>query len=279
MELMFNELSLKPICSSVEEAKICAHDFAKTYAAAGRAGFLRVRSVYRTSEVQLAPEYSFHDWLMDGSVPKVQREQFYGKWTHPFIDEDDEERSEKYITSDYYFEDKESKLERQKCFGLTAAHLFQTLSISVATAELWKRIKLNVIVVNEEGELVVPVFNVASPESFNDERVSKFIENLGEVELIETDIAPKDKEVGISDHHGKKELNELAARMIHSPYVEIIRSTRWGGNRFVRKVEPTGVIEIVLVNSQRRYALWVQTTGRNYRETLEISKLLADRYE
>jgi hypothetical protein len=113
----------------------------------------------------------------------------------------------------------------------------------------------------------------------NDTGVSNFIENLGNVELRETNIAPNDKEVKIAPHHGKKELNELSDRMKHSPYVEIIRSTGWGGNRFIRKVEPTGAIEIVLVNSQRRYALWVQTTGRNYRETLAISEILADRYE
>ena len=57
-----------------------------------------------------------------------------------------------------------------------------------------------------------------------------------------------------------------------------MRSTNWGGKNFIRKKHKNGVIEIVLIDSEKEYALWVQTTGRNYRETEVIAKKIEERY-
>jgi hypothetical protein len=65
---------------------------------------------------------------------------------------------------------------------------------------------------------------------------------------------------------------------MNNPHVINAISTDWGGNSFIRKINKNGTIEIVLIDTERRYALLVQTTGRNYRETETIAKLLEKEY-
>ena len=82
----------------------------------------------------------------------------------------------------------------------------------------------------------------------------------------------------MADHHGKKELQDLWDKLKRSPYIIEARSTNFGGNRFIKKVEKNGVLVIVLVDSERKYALWVQSTGTNLRETKAIAAILDERY-
>jgi len=58
-----------------------------------------------------------------------------------------------------------------------------------------------------------------------------------------------------------------------------MRSTSWGGNKFIRDTHKDGNIEIVLYKTQERYALMVQTTGSNKRETKEIAKILEQEFK
>lgn len=113
---------------------------------------------------------------------------------------------------------------------------------------------------------------------FGEEGIAAFVENLGEVELIETTLKPDEKDIHLADHHGKDELKALCDRLKHNEYVIAMRSTDWGGKTFIRKIHKNGVVEITLFKSKRKYALWVQTTGRNYRETEAIAIKLRERY-
>jgi len=97
--------------------------------------------------------------------------------------------------------------------------------------------------------------------------------------LTKSDISPINKKVHLSDHHGKKELNKLCDRIKNSPYVEEMQSTNWGGKGFIRKVEATGLIEMVLYKTEKQYALKVQTTGKDLLETQAIAEILRDKYD
>lgn len=97
--------------------------------------------------------------------------------------------------------------------------------------------------------------------------------------LTKTTIEPANKKVHLSDHHGKKELNELCDRIKNSPYVEEMQSTNWGGKRFIRNFDANGLIEIVLYKTDRQYALNVKTTGKDLQETEAIAKILIDKYD
>lgn len=73
-------------------------------------------------------------------------------------------------------------------------------------------------------------------------------------------------------------MNELCDKLELSPYVEEMRSTNWGGTKFIRKTTKEGFIEIVLYKTQRKFALLVKTTGRNKRETDAIAEILNEKY-
>lgn len=90
---------------------------------------------------------------------------------------------------------------------------------------------------------------------------------------------PSEKKIHLSDHHGKKELQDLCDRIKNSPYVVEMRSTDWGGKNFIRKIHHNGIIEIVLYKTNRQYALQVQTTGSNEQQTKLIAEILKERYD
>jgi hypothetical protein len=122
------------------------------------------------------------------------------------------------------------------------------------------------------------VWNVYSPDCFLNEEIIDRIEKANNVQPIETEILPEDKIAHFSDHHGKDKLEQFWNKLKENPYVISARSTNWRGDKLIRKVEKTGMIEIVLVNSERPYAMQVQTTGHTYNETKYIAKILEENY-
>lgn len=278
MELIFNELSVFPLSDNNFNANVKMKQFAKTVAEARKKGFRNIRSYYNVHEIQLADNYSVFQWLNNKDVQEVERNFLYGMIIQPFIKEDDELIEDAYINANYFFEDQENLIDKKECIGLASAYLYETLSISLSSMPLWNNNYLTILIEIEENSTTDNVFNISSKESFSSNEVSAFVENLGIINLIETDLIPVDKKIHLADHHGKAELQELCNQLKLNPYVIEMRSTNWGGKKFIRKTYKDGVIEIVLTNSQKEYALWVQTTGTNLRETKAIADKLKERY-
>jgi len=278
MELLLNELSVQPLSEDKYAANDKMKQFAEAISEARKKNFKLIRSHLSSSEISLTEDYTLFDWLQNKDVPTKYRNFLFGMITQPFIKDEDEEVVDKYIEANYFFEDSESGIAKTACTGLASAYLYETLSISLLSAPVWNKTKLPIIIENEEETRIESVFNVSLKKSFEDEEIAEYVGNLGNVELVETDIAPKDKKIHLADHHGKKELAELAKQLKNSPYVVEMRSTNWGGKKFIRKTHKDGVIEVVLYKTSKGYALWVQTTGRNLRETKAIAQILDDRY-
>ena len=87
------------------------------------------------------------------------------------------------------------------------------------------------------------------------------------------------KGVSFAGIYSQQELNALWNKLKKSPYVTDALSIEWGGKRFIRKTYSSGAIEIVDNSTDEGYALLVQTTGRNMRETDAIAEILKERYE
>lgn len=278
MELFLNELSTEPLSSNKFDAIKKMLPFVQSVAESKKKGFSSIRSEKFVNEIALSENYSLYNWLIDNDVSSIHRNFLFGMIVNPFIKDEDEEVINGYLESNYYFEDTTFSHPKTKCTGLAAAHLYESLTISFSSAPVWQRNQLPLIIEQGTESETVFKFNLFNKESFEDVGLSEFVENLGEVNLIETDISPTSKSIHLSDHHGKDKLDTLSKRIRNSPHVISMRSTNWGGKQFIRKVYKTGVVEIVLVNSQREYALSIQTTGRNYRETKEIADILRDRY-
>lgn len=275
---MFNELSVQPLSGSKYDGVEKAKEFALTMGDARKKGFKRIRSHKSNSEILLSADYSLQDYLFDKTLPnehRVNKEILFGTIVLPFIKEDDEKVVDAYIQSDFHFNNNGTK---QECLGLTAALFYETLSISLNSSNHWKN---NSIPITNEAEAVTitkQVNNVFSKDCFDVQAVSVFVENLGEVNLLKTGISPGDKKIHIAPHHGVDVQTAFCNRIKQNDFVVEMKSTGWGGNNFIRKIYSNGVIEITLINSLKKYALWVQTTGRNYRETEAIAQNLRERY-
>lgn len=278
MELLFNELSVEPLSENKYTANDKMKQFAEATGEARKKGFKLIRSHLSSSEISLAEDYTLFDWLQNKDVPTKYRDFLFGMITKPFIKDEDEEVVEKYIEANYFFEDIESGITKIECTGLASAYLYETLSVSLSSAPVWDKIELPIIIETEEETRIESVFNASSKKSFENEEIAEYVENLGNIELVETDIAPEDKKIHLADHHGKDKLAKLANQLKQSPYVIEIRSTRFGGRQFIRKSHKDGTIEIILHKTDEGFAVLVQTTGRNLRETKAIAQILDDRY-
>ncbi len=279
MEMLFNELSTNPLSSDKYTANDKINLFAQTFGAARKKGFRNIRSHVSAHEIDLSEDYTLYDWFNNKDVSKDYKDFLFGVIVQPFIKDEDEQVEGKYIEADYHFEDIASGINKTKCLGLAAAHLYDTVSISLSSSPVWDKIQLPISIEKEDEMLIAHVFNTSKQSSFDTQEIANFVENLGAVSLIETTINPESKKIHLAgDHHGKAELQELCNQLKNNPYVEEMRSTYFGGKNFIRKTYPDGVIEIVLVKTARQYALWVQTTGRNLRETNKIAEILKDKY-
>lgn len=278
MELLFNELSIKPLSTDKFRANDKMKQFSETVATARQKGFRNIRSHFASNEITLTENYSLHDWLINKEVSEIHRNNLYGMIVLPFINEEDEAIEAQYVEANYYFEDSENEMSKTTCLGLTSAYLYETLSISFSSSPIWDNSKLYIIVEKEGQKATESVFNVSNQSSFDVPEIAEFIENLGTITLVKTALEPNSKDIHLADHHGKAELKVLSDQLKRSPYVVSMRSTDWGGKNFIRKVHKEGIIEIVLFKTQKQYALWVQTTGRNLRESKAIAEILDDKY-
>jgi len=96
----------------------------------------------------------------------------------------------------------------------------------------------------------------------------------------ETD--PERKTINLRDDHGKDILQAFAEKIRHSPYVKkIINSLPFNPKRTnpIRRTYPDGIIEFVLIRTDRGLGLCIQTTGRNLAETNSIALHLAKEYK
>lgn len=278
MELAFNEISQAPLLGDKFNANARMVQFSEAVAEARRKGFANIRSHYLTSEIKLTNEYTFRDWMFDRNFPAVHRELFYDMFIQPFIKEDDVEIEEQYIEANYFFEDTENQIPKQKCLGLTSAYLSETLAISFQSSPAWRKNTLKIIIERDNDVSNNEVYHVYSKKCFGQDSIADFVESITILDLVETNINPNDKKFHFTGHHGQQELNEFWSKIKNSPFVVEGISIEWSGNSFYKKPQRDGKVDIVHLKSDRRYAMQIQTTGRNLRETIEIAKRLEEKY-
>ncbi|HNI98215.1 MAG TPA: hypothetical protein PL169_19250 [Leptospiraceae bacterium] len=278
MELLLNELSAEPLADNTYKANERMMLFAKAVKKAKEYNFNSIRSHYSANEIKLTTEYTLHNWLTDKKNPEIYRNYLFGKIVNPFINEEDTTIVDVYTSAKYSFEDISNTFPKTECRGLASAYLYETLSISFASMDLWKQTILSILIEKNGDVEYGTVLNIFSEDSFYNEDIKSYIERIGEIVLETTNIPPDKKKIHLADHHGKAELQAFCNKIKNSPYVIEMRSTNWGGNKFIRKIQKDGVIEVVLIKTDKRYALWIQTTGKNYRQTEQISEILDDDY-
>jgi hypothetical protein len=284
MDLMFNELSIWPLANNRYSANERILLFAKTVSKARGRGFKRIRTNLDFHDIALTNNYSLRDWVFDSEFYKVNhtyRSFLLGMFIKPFIDENDAEIEERYINEHYYFEDLSNDIKRCDCLGLTSAYLYGTLSISFQSSNAWTKNNLEVVIVSDDHTVFKNIKNVFSEICFNNSDIDDFIKQVGTIKLVETIKLPDEKKLHLfSDHHGHEKLKNHWKRLKKCPYVIEGRSTDFsrGSPQYIIKVEPEGLTGVIILAPCPPYTLWVQSTGRNYQETKEISRILQREY-
>lgn len=280
MNVAFNEISISPLTNSSHELKRHFLGLAKTVKKLkNNYGISHIVFPSNLAEIEVLPNKLIHEWLSE--LHGLEKQQIVSLISRkPFSNEVIEEHDEEIDS--YVFSNDELQIEEKICIGLGITNICQTASASLNTHDFWKsdEIPFNKLdySTEERSPLVAPN---CCQEELSDSFVS-WIENHVEVEIVATDIAPNDKPISLRDDHGKDILDVFAKRLRNSALVvSIINSLPFNPNtsRFIRKCYSDGRIEIVLHWEDKGIGLVVQSTGRNYNETVAIAQILKEKYD
>jgi hypothetical protein len=273
-DMIFNELSLKPLCATKTECFNRIKDFIETYNAAKQFKFNRIRIVDALDEIMLsATGYTLNDFCCEN---KTLGTLLRGLLRHPFI-EDDSKEEERFIENTFYINEQGEKL---KAYGLAAVYLYSTIGIGFASDNYWKEFAHKLIIEGKE-EQITTVLCASMPEHFESDEFRLWLDENVEVELIESDLPVEKKKIDLRDDHGKDILLNFSKKILKSPYVlSVINSLPFNPyqRNFIKKFYPIGKIEIVLTDTDRGLGIVIETTGRNLKETQVIAEILSKQY-
>ncbi|VEN73417.1 conserved hypothetical protein [Candidatus Desulfarcum epimagneticum] len=272
-DLIFNELSVKPLCETKAGAFERVKDFVATFKAANKFHFNKIRFEDAFDEIFLAPAYTLNDFCNDH---RTMGTLLRGLSRYPFIDDDSVEEK-RYIENAFFIQMDGKKWET---YGLAAAYLYSTIGIGYLSAPRWREMAHTLEIQGEEKRAVT-VLCVAEPDHFKTVAFREWLDENTEIELVECDISPANKKIVLRDDHGKDTLLKFARKIVKSPYViGVINSIPFNPHekKIIRKLSPAGNIEIVLPDTDQGLGMALKTTGRNLRETKAIAEIIRNKY-
>jgi hypothetical protein len=280
MEMIFNELSTTPISANRELANQKVAQLVRCYKEALELGFDKIRFDKQFYEIELSEDYSLANWLDDSDQHNLKDLLLSAK-IYPFIRTGDIPVENQYLQHDFNCFYGEVQME---CSGLAVAHIYDTLSVSFSGTPYWEANVITVTKTNRENNTseTVNVNNVFSTHCFQKNVIQNFIANIRVLVLVPSPLLPAQKEIHFRPDHGTDVLDAFARRIRNNVYIhEIMNSLPFNNRavRFIRRVYPNGIIEIVLHWTDEGFGMVVQTSGRNQRETEEIARLLTEEYD
>ncbi len=76
MDMLFNELSIFPLANNEYDANKKMELFSNTVAEARKKGFRKIRSYYSSYQIDLAENYTVHNWIHNKNVTKKLQRYF-----------------------------------------------------------------------------------------------------------------------------------------------------------------------------------------------------------
>lgn len=279
MNVVFNEISLRPYADSSHELKDYFLNLVKT--------FKRLKNVYNVdhiifpiniAEIKVLPDLTISEWFNE--LGGLQKSQILSIIRKPYSNDVLEDNDEEIDT--YIFSNSDLRIVEENCIGLGVADICETASVSLNTDEFWKRNRIPFHILDYDSEKKTPksVPNCCL-QDLTDEFVN-WVEGNIEIELVPTDLKPEQKSISLRDDHGKNILQAFAKRIRISEYViSIVNSLPFNSNtsRFIRECYSDGRVEIVLHWEDKGFGMVIQTTGRTKKETDAIAEILKDKYD
>ena len=280
MDIIFNELSCMPLSDTMADANQKMVQLIQTYAEGNKKGFKGIRFSLHLHELRISESYSMEDWL-NQTNQRTLKDLLLGARRYPFIREEDDWAEQVYIENVYYISDASDN--EIFCGSIAVAHIYATLSISLASAHNWQQniFTINIRTLGNLPDTQVSVPNVFSRECFTKPSISSFVENIGKISLLASQLRPEEKAIHFRPDHGTDVLMAYAKRLVNHAYVDgVINSLEWKPKAvsLIHKVHADGKIELVLYWTDKGLGMVVQTTGRNLRETQHIANLIKEKY-
>lgn len=276
MDLTFNELSLNPIATNTTDAYCRMHCFVKIYKKSEPFGFNKIRFKETFSQIRLCEELTLDDFCKiptNRTIGTLLR----GLARYPFIDDNSVEE-DRYIESDFFIEKDGQEL---RTYGLAAAYLYNTIAIGFQSCDFWKKHLHTLKIASPENQRNESILCLSDEKHLCSDEFIKWKENTSPIELVEDNTPSSKKHMELRDDHGIDTLTKFSKRILTFPYVRsVINSLPFNpyDTKFIRRVYPTGKIEIVLTNTDEGLGIIIQTTGRNKRETEKIAEILSQTY-
>lgn len=294
--VFFNELSVLPLCTNLNEARTRLGNYANL--------LLTLKANIPNIEVRY--QYSlFHTEILDGSYignvcltlvkearknsqsDDVNRFQYLLMSQHdPYIKEElDDCKQINYILTEASLKKNDNQLIRAE--GFKAAYFCNSICVGLYSEPYWEN-HIHTIVINNEFETFnIDAVCISREEHFATREYTEWVDRNVDIELIES-TKPIKKKLGqhrnaIGKHHGKELLYAHALKLIESPYVEeIITSAEYGQPSEKDYIagfgDENGVIRIMLVWEEPKVSMLIKTTGRNIKETNAIADILRNQF-
>lgn len=192
---------------------------------------------------------------------------YYAFFRQPYETKEVEQQQEQYIDHKWMYND-------QECFGAAMAYILKSICFSVCL-QSWNKEFFDI----NRDEDQIQIRNVST--EMHVKVHASFIAEKKPIELVICGLSYDEKQISLRDDHGKDVLMDFSKKLVKCEYItSIVNSLPFHpyDRKFVRKVYEDGKIELVLVWTDQKYGIVVQTTGRNYRETKEIAKRIERKY-
>ena len=277
MNLVFNEISFLPYSKSEHTLIEKFMELMKTFEKAKKDyGFKHMVFPSNIRDIKVTSDKTFFEWAY-GITNQGDKNKILSLVKKPFTNEVLTEQLDDL--SKYYYVNVAAGIPETYCSGLATAYVKESLCSSLSSAPFWEKTTIDFHkIINDDFETEkVSAKNISKDAHFEVNEIKTFIEYLGDVELVETKIIPKEKPINLRDDHGKNVLKSYADRLVKSKYVlSVINSLPFNPNaiNLIREVYADGKIELVLYWEDKGIGIIIQSTGRNYRETKAISEKL-----
>ncbi|OWY22356.1 hypothetical protein C7N43_22025 [Sphingobacteriales bacterium UPWRP_1] len=284
MELVFNELSFLPHSNNEFVLAEMFIDMLQLYAKIqNQFGYEHLIFPSNIGETKVTTEKTFAQWVYSISNQGLKNKILSVPFKRPFANDILEEKAKELHK--YYYTNEEAGINEEYCIGLPTAYLKEKVAISLATHKCWvtSEIVFKEIINDDLETKDILVYNISNEDHLAEDNIKDELMYSGKLDLKKRSKTPTDDDITLSgDHHGNKELKAFAKKIFKNEYVEcVINNIDFSPKaiNFIKNIYPDGKIELVLYWESAGYGMVIQTTGRNYRETEAIAKILKEEFD
>lgn len=283
MELVFNEISFLPFADNEVVLKEQFIKMLKLYDKTKEEyGYKHLIFPSAIGETKVTADKTFLQWAYSIQHQGDKNKILSVPFVRPFANDVLEEKVTELHK--YYYSNEDAGINEEYCIGLPTAYLKEKLTISLETHECWNtsEIVFKEIISDDLETIDLSVGNITDEAHLVEDDIRNKLMYSGKLEIQETTISPDAKALSLRDDHGKDKLTTFSKKVLKSKHVvSVINSLPFNPTdiNLIRQIYPDGKIELVLYWESAGYGIVIQTTGRNYRETEAIAKILKREFD